>query len=188
MAIKMIPYVTTEGTYITDGKTFKVRHEYEGFGITLYNNKSEPNRVSKDITEVGSIYGTLRKECSIIEPIITIEYDGFPTFNYVRVDAFDRYYFVTDIVSVRQNVWEISLNIDVLMSYKNAIAECVGFIDRNEFTFDHMLQDKKLVIEYGLDVKDIPINNYVFEDFDDKIGEDTITGQYILNGFLLTLG
>ena len=42
--------------------------------LRLYKNKSDKNVVSKTITQSGSdILGTLREDCSIINPVISIQ-------------------------------------------------------------------------------------------------------------------
>ena len=47
--------------------------------LKLYKNLSEKNHLDKNITQLGSdITGTLRDDCSIINPVIAIEaIEGF---------------------------------------------------------------------------------------------------------------
>ena len=145
--------------------------------ITLYKNSAEPNRVDKStfLELVGTFYGVFRDDTSIINMSLTIEYPSVVDFNYIYIPIFNRYYFVTDITLIRYNLYNISLSCDVLMSYKNAILNCKGFIDRNEFTYDDKIIDTKRVIEQGVDIEDISIQNNVFEN-------DTC---YVLNGFAI---
>ena len=92
--------------------------------ITLYTNESEKNKLEKTLDHPILLEGTLRDESSIINPIILIssEKEDIPyMYNYAYIPAFGRYYFITDIESVRTGIWRVSMHVDVLMSYKEQI-------------------------------------------------------------------
>ena len=148
------------------------------FKLELYNNTSEDNRVDKTnyITKVGELSGVLREESSLIDMSLTLEIEELPLFNYVYIEQLNRYYYVTDIVSVKYKLWTISLSVDVLMSYKNALLSCSAFVDRNENSFDNNIIDKKRVIEQGYDIEVSTITNALLED-------DVVDYNYILTGF-----
>lgn len=65
--------------------------------------------------------GTIRGESSILKPSITIQAGNIVGFNYCYIPDFGRYYFIQDVVSLRVNVWELMLTVDVLMSHKSEI-------------------------------------------------------------------
>ena len=140
--------------------------------IRLYKNYCEDNVVQKQtlLQSVGVISGVFRDDFSVISPSVIIEYDQFPNFNYVYVEAFNRYYFVRDITSIRKNLWEIDLSIDVLMTYKRAIYDSYAFVDRNELEFDPFIEDDLQVIQEGYNVEDIDIWNGVFANYQDDDG------------------
>lgn len=145
--------------------------------FTLYKNSAEMHRVDKSayLELVGTISGVFRDETSITNMSITIEYDRVIDFNYVYIHSFNRYYYVTDVTLINYNLYEISLSVDVLMSYKDAIKNCKGFIDRNEFTFNPNIVDSKRVIEQGVDIEQAVLLNEVFTN-------DTC---YVLTGFAI---
>ena len=92
------------------------------FTISLFKTASENNRVVKVLTDEKQLSGELRNQTSVLNPTIRIESaDNISTYNYAYISEFGRYYYITDIVSVRTNCWVISLRCDVLMSYKNEI-------------------------------------------------------------------
>lgn len=62
-------------------------------------------------------------------------YDIVLSANYARIADFNRYYFITDIISIRRNIWQIELSCDVLMSYKDDFLKLKAFIGRNEFNY-----------------------------------------------------
>lgn len=158
--------------------------------INLYKNTAEPNRLDKTkfLTLVDSLNGEFREENSITSLSITIEYNKVPDFNYVYIPTFNRYYYVDDVISVRTNLWDIILSVDVLMSFKDAIKSCKGFVERNEDESNPQLIDKKRVIEQGYDVEVNEITNEVFVDYPDADadGAEELVGWdlfFVLNGY-----
>ena len=128
--------------------------------ITLYKNNSERNCVTKTLSNPRTINGTLRQETSIKTPIITIAGDeNTPFFNYAYIEDFARYYFITDIKSIRNGVWEISFLCDVLMSFKNDILNAHAVIDQTQEydiynylssdTFTTSVKDKTDIINFS---------------------------------------
>lgn len=92
------------------------------FTISLFKTASENNRVVKVLTDEKQLSGELRNQTSVLNPNIRIESaDNISTYNYAYISEFGRYYYITDIVSVRTNCWVVSLRCDVLMSYKDGI-------------------------------------------------------------------
>lgn len=130
------------------------------FNIELYQNSAEVNRVDKGqfLVPVGSLLGALREECSMITPSIVYQSEIVPTFNYVYIPIFNRYYFVTSLSSVNKNMWRMELNCDVLMSYKNEILLLQGIIGRQEIDFNPLLVDNELPTQNNpiVEVIDIP--------------------------------
>ena len=111
--------------------------------ITFYQNISEYNAVNKSIRELTTITGTLREESSIIDPVITIsDIDNIVgSMNYAYIPEFNRYYFITNIESVRSNLWRISFHVDVLYTYRAQIKSNSAIIERNENQYDLKLND-----------------------------------------------
>lgn len=109
--------------------------------INLYNNTSPPNYVNKSITEVISLEGTLREPTSIIDPVVIVERINPTGFNYVHIPAFNRYYFVTGISSESNNLVAIAMHVDVLMTYKEQIANMSAIIKRQESQYNLYLDD-----------------------------------------------
>lgn len=89
--------------------------------ITLYVNKSEKNKIGKNLTNDFPISGTLRDATNIINPVILIELNDIGNYNYCYIDDFKRYYFITDIAVIRTGLFAISLMVDVLESFKSDI-------------------------------------------------------------------
>ena len=114
--------------------------------IILYNNASEKNKIEKSLTTVATLTGVLKSESSITHPVILIEYDNPTAFNYCYIDAFNRYYFVVDVVVVRNNLLRISLSVDVLYTFKNAILAQNVIIEKNANDYNLYLPDSDLMV------------------------------------------
>lgn len=116
------------------------------FAIKHYINKSATNVVDKDISEqTPDLVGTLRDGCSIIDPVILVQANS-PGFqanhsNYIYIEEFGRYYYITNIVSVNNTLWELHCHVDVLMSYKDQIKAQVAIVTRQESKYNLYLDD-----------------------------------------------
>lgn len=143
--------------------------------IQLYRCTAERNRVNKSdyMTLVGSIFGTLREEASITSPDILVEGKILPTFNYVYIREFNRYYYVNEISSVRNLLWNIELDVDVLMTYNMAIRGCTAYVDRNENTYNKKVIDTKVPLQQGETVDEVFIPNQLFDEPPTQIGQHT---------------
>ena len=78
------------------------------FTISLFKTDSENNRVVKVLTDEKQLSGELRNQTSVLNPTIRIEStDNISGYNYCYISEFGRYYYITDIVSVRTNCWAV---------------------------------------------------------------------------------
>ena len=89
--------------------------------ITLYTTGSERHAIQKNLQNAIEFVGSLRGESSVVSPTILIEMTNPSQYNYCFIPDFNRYYFITDITSVRTNLWRISCSVDVLMSYQSQL-------------------------------------------------------------------
>ena len=99
--------------------------------ITFHKNLSERNVIQKTLDNSSlELEGTLRQQTSVTNPVITIAgTSSILAYNYCHIPDFGRYYFITDIESVRNGVWNISLKCDVLMSFASDILSSYAIID-----------------------------------------------------------
>lgn len=167
-------FIRTTGEYIDLTNWFKP-NEYDGIDIVdisdtsihFYNNNAENIIVDKTsyLSNKNIIVGVFRDSVDIISPSFIVELYTVPTYNYVYIPKFNRYYYITGITNVRNNVWEISCDVDVLMSFKDNILSLSCMISRNEFEFDLNIEDKYAVSEYGVQYNSIVLETNVFTDF-----------------------
>ncbi len=116
--------------------------------ITFYYNRSDNNVVDKDIQAAftAPMPGILRDESSIIAPIITVEApaSSFSNVNYAYISDFDRYYYIEDVASIRNGLTQITMRVDVLMSYKQQIRDSSALVKRNAYNYNLLINDGSL--------------------------------------------
>lgn len=78
--------------------------------INIMLNNSEDAKINKNITTIASLSGTLKNETSIMNPTILMEgnVSSIAGCNYMYIPEFGRYYFITDVRSIRNKLYEIS--------------------------------------------------------------------------------
>lgn len=115
--------------------------------LIFYQSRSDYNVLDKELYSQSPISGTLRGECSVSAPVLLIEdSDNILNYNYVYISEWKRYYFITNITSVRNNLWEVSCSIDVLMTYRTQIRQQSGIIARQENLYNLYLDDDRFLV------------------------------------------
>lgn len=115
--------------------------------IKFYNNTSSKLALDKNLINETTLNGTLREQTSLINPVFNIESNNVFSSNYCYIPDFDRYYYVTEIESVRQGLWRISLHVDVRSSFKQGIRSNTPVLERSQALYDLNLPDPNLSIE-----------------------------------------
>lgn len=103
-----------------------------------HNSTLQPSGSGTDITVA------LKGGSDILTPVFTLNYTGIPTFNYMAFGG--RYYFVTGIKNVREDLWEVSAAVDVLATYKTDIQSISAYVLFYTHT-NTEISDKRLSIE-----------------------------------------
>ena len=112
--------------------------------FTLMVNGEEKIVVSKSPTFVDYMWGTFKNEVDIMNPSFIIESDVLPKFNYLKCENLNRFYYVNNIVIVRNGLYRIDCHVDVLNTYDteiNAQTDC--FILRSEIAGVPSLVDSR---------------------------------------------
>lgn len=114
------------------------------FVIKLQYSNSPEIQLTKTVTDESTLTGTLRDGSSVDNPKVLIESSSLPVnINYATIDAFGRSYFITKITNVRNNIWEIELESDVLSSFASQIRANTAIIGKNENSFNLYLNDSR---------------------------------------------
>lgn len=111
--------------------------------IYLYNNESPNNKISKSITLLDTLTGVLRGETDAVSPTIRICADSFPAFNYAYIPDLGRYYYLRDVKEIRNDIWDISLISDPLMSFN--LDSITGIVVESEAGGSEYLEHRHFV-------------------------------------------
>lgn len=111
--------------------------------IILYNNSSDDNVVSKNILAIKSVSATGFNASSVMNPEILLAYDSaIFSANYMYIDTYARYYYITDITVIDGHRVKVTGRVDVLMSFDVKSIECIA--GRQSGAFNLYIPDPKI--------------------------------------------
>lgn len=115
--------------------------------IKFYYNSSDNRCINKTLMSPFTLNGTMREESSIINPIITVKSDSVLRYNYAYISEFQRYYYINNIESVRNDVWKLHLEVDPLMSFRRDILSLKVVVSKQSLKSngDEYIDDGSLV-------------------------------------------
>ena len=141
--------------------------------VLFYYNKSDNRTINKNIMpELGvSFEGVPRDDLDIMNPVIRFESDEILRYNYARIPELQRYYYIKDRTVFREGVWDITFDVDVLMSFRNDILHLSAIVDKQSMpeNGNEYIDDSSLVTE-----------NVMFQTVYNFSNGFNNTGEYIL--------
>ena len=119
--------------------------------VYLFGYQKKKNSTKQPLLTSGTHFSNvqLKEETSFIHPVLLFNptSTGMPNpftpayFNYAYISEFSRYYFVDDW-TYKNGVWECSLNVDVLASFKTAIGTQSVYVERAASAYNGDFIDK----------------------------------------------
>ena len=107
--------------------------------ITLYTGFSKEANSTKQPSGGGVVVNcTLKENVSVIRPVFILDRQNF-AINYVQWG--NRYYFVEDLVSIRNTTIELHCLVDVMATYKTSIGASSQYVIRSASAFDGHVVD-----------------------------------------------
>lgn len=104
---------------------------------------SKRKNSTKQPTGSGTTYNVnLKSGTSFISPTFLLEISGTPDYNYLVFNGW--YYFVTDIISIRNDLWEIVCRIDPLATAKGDILASTQFVSYSSSSGSTWLADTRI--------------------------------------------
>lgn len=104
--------------------------------ITLYKYDGKRNTINKTLQNGVNVDGTIKDATNVITPQIRLRVNqnlqNVSAFNYVHIAALNRYYFVENCEIQSGDVFILSLHVDTLKSYENAILASTATITERE--------------------------------------------------------
>lgn len=135
-----------------------------GFSVDLYQNASPVEKIGKNLTNSHTISDVLlKRDTSILRPVLLVNsVQDIHTYNYMYIAEFSRYYFIDDIRSVNNNLWEISAHVDVLETYKAKILANTAVIKRQQNKYNLYLDDPEFKTYNNEQIQTLkfPANNF----------------------------
>lgn len=128
--------------------------------IRLFQNNSDTNVMQKSIILKAELTGTLRDDCSIIDPIVKIEgiaASDLKYINYAEIPDFGRYYYVNNII-LKGKLFECHMHVDVLKTYNDKVRAKQAIIARQENDYNLLLSDglMKTYANPNIEIKQFP--------------------------------
>lgn len=113
---------------------------------TIYFGSVSKRKNSTLQPTLSSSYDCIIKQpCSIDNPTFVIQDGNFNmAFNYAKWD--NTYYFIDSIVSVRNDIWEVSCVIDVLATYKTEILASTQYVCYSSIAGNTWLADTRIPV------------------------------------------
>lgn len=136
--------------------------------ISLLRCTAERQRINKSGYISGSwiCEGDIKENTSVMTPTIMLKKNTPPMdskYNYMRIPAFGRYYYIEDIENVNDTFWIIRAKCDVLYTYRTDILNSRCILDKTEepgkanlyyddgsFVMDSRKYNQVLDFPYGL--------------------------------------
>lgn len=102
----------------------------------------------KNSTAVPTDAGTeleikLKNGCSFLSPVFLLQDETF-SYNYCKFS--ERFYWVNEIISVRDNLFEVRCSVDVLASWKDAITASTAMVEYSASDTNQSINDPRNVV------------------------------------------
>lgn len=105
------------------------------------------NSTKQPTSFISSYDVTLKAPTSLENPTILIK--GFnPELNYCLFN--NNYFFVTDVIAINNDIFEVTLEKDALATNKTAILNYVCFVERSASSYNPYINDSELSSEQRL--------------------------------------
>lgn len=111
------------------------------FTVNFYSIAKRDNSTLVPSNPIETAQCVLKDGASLLDPVLLLEHSGAPYFSHFAFEG--RYYKVTDIRSVRNNLWELAGTVDVLASWKSNIVATSAFV-AYDTTANTEITDKRI--------------------------------------------
>lgn len=103
------------------------------FTVSFGTTSSEKRQLDKSVSYTASLTGILRNNTGVVNPSILVEANvsTIAGCNYMSIPTFGRLYFITEIVSISDDLCEVTGHCDVLSTYKAGIRVNSAIVGRS---------------------------------------------------------
>lgn len=124
----------------------------------FYNTYDASNVLGKTLEDAFEIDVKIKQSTDIRNPILVVQHDEMPNYNYCYIDKFNRYYFIDNIEVTPNKIFNVYLSCDVLETYKDDLLKCSGYISQQTqninkyYSEDYAVETRKETNVYKSDV------------------------------------
>jgi hypothetical protein len=116
------------------------------FEVNLYRFEKKVNSTKQPVDPSwhATFQATPRRGVSVLAPVLAItSTDEYPLigYNYAYIPRYKRYYWITDIKVMPNNLWWVYLSCDVLATYKTDIQNSTEYVARSANRFSGDIED-----------------------------------------------
>lgn len=99
--------------------------------ISLYNTTDSNMIINKTLTNKVDYDIKIKDNVSLINPVIILKTETLITSNYAYIPNFNRYYYIENIEVFPNDIYNLALKCDVLMSFKDDILNSNAYINQS---------------------------------------------------------
>lgn len=106
-------------------------------------NKRQNSTKRPDLSQGTEIDVYLKDNTSLDNPVFIVSGE-LRTWSYCYAPSLSRYYFITDVVSISRDQFEVHCVMDAAASYRESILNYTAFVERAASAYDDMVPDALL--------------------------------------------
>lgn len=111
------------------------------FTVNGYSISKRDNSTLQPSSPLESLQCVLKDGTSLLDPVLLLEHSGAPVWSHFAFEG--RFYKVTDIRSLKSNLWEVAGTVDVLATWKSEILATSAFV-AYDTTANSEITDRRL--------------------------------------------
>lgn len=117
--------------------------------VQFFYNTSDDRLINKELIEGVTLEGIPRDNVNIMNPIIRFESSDIMRYNYAYIPELQRYYKISSIDIARNEIYDVSFSVDVLMSFRGHILQLPVIVDKqtDQVNGDEYIDDGSLVMD-----------------------------------------
>lgn len=123
--------------------------------ITIFSGFSKEHNSTKQPTGGTVVNCYLKDDTSLIRPVFILDSGNF-SVNYVQWG--NRYYFVDDVVSIRNSTVELHCSVDALASWKTQIGSSSQYVVRSSSAYDEYIVDSMYPADVRTNIQTVEVD------------------------------
>lgn len=117
--------------------------------VQFFYNQSDSRVINKILLPGGDFTGQARDIVDVMSPVILFDNSDVLRYNYAYIPELQRYYDVVSRSCFREGLWEVTFQVDVLMSFRGDINQLNVVVDKQSMLANgnEYIDDSSLVAE-----------------------------------------